>query len=220
MRLSFPRFHPLAAGLGLLLAATASAADFRATIRDAKDRPLADAVVSLTPLDAPLPPIPAQTARVEIAQIDAEYVPFVTAVTVGTRVDFPNRDNIQHHLYSLSKPKRFEKPLYDAGSSESVLFDKPGVVTLGCNIHDWMLAYVIVLPTPWFARTGDDGLAAVAGLPAGRYRVEVWHPRLAAALTREITLADASPASESFTLALKPDRRIRRAPDAAAGGSY
>jgi len=99
-----------------------------------------------------------------------------------------------------------------------VLFDLPGIVALGCNIHDWMIAYIVILPTPWFAKTDTGGGAVVGGLPAGRYRLEVWHPRLAKPVSREITLAAGENSPESFTLQLKPDRRIRRTPDGRAGG--
>jgi len=179
--------------------------------------PLADAVVSLTPLDAAVP-LPAVFPEVTIAQEDKEYDPYVTPVMAGTRVSFPNRDNVQHHIYSLSKPKRFEKPLYASGASESVLFDLPGIVALGCNIHDWMIAYIVILPTPWFAKADTGGGAVVSGFPAGRYRLEVWHPRLAKPVSREVTLAAGENAPESFTLQLKPDRRIRRTTDGRPGG--
>lgn len=179
--------------------------------------PLADAVVSLTPLDATVSP-PAVFPEVTIAQEDKEFDPYVTPVMAGTRVSFPNRDNVQHHIYSLSKPKRFEKPLYASGASESVLFDLPGIVALGCNIHDWMIGYIVILPTPWFAKTDTGGGAVVSGFPAGRYRLEVWHPRLAKPVSREITLAAGENPPESFTLQLKPDRRIRRTTDGRPGG--
>jgi plastocyanin len=179
------------------------------------DLPVADAVVSLAPLDAPAPL--RATAEAVVAQEDKEFDPYVTPVLVGTRVTFPNRDTVQHHIYSLSKPKRFEKPLYASGASETVLFDQPGVVALGCNIHDWMVAYVVVLPTPWFAKTGAEGSARLAGLPPGRYRLEVWHPRLARPVQREITLGTGGPAAETVALTLKADRRIRRAPETRTG---
>jgi hypothetical protein len=99
-----------------------------------------------------------------------------------------------------------------------VVFDKPGVVALGCNIHDWMLAYVVVLPTPWFALTPANGAATIADIPPGRYRAEVWHPRLADAQSREVTIAAATPAPLSFALRLRRDQRIRRPIDAGGKG--
>ena len=139
-----------------------------------------------------------------------EFSPYVTPLLVGTAVSFPNRDNVQHHVYSLSPPKKFELPLYAGEAKAPVMFDHPGVVALGCNIHDWMSAYVVVLATPWFAKTGPDGGATITGAPDGRYRAEVWHPRLARLETREVVLAGEAAAPLAFTLTLKADRRIRR----------
>jgi len=185
-------------------------------VRDNKGNPVADAVVSLLPLEAAPDLTPGADAT--IAQDDKEYDPYVTPLVVGTKVRFPNRDSIQHHIYSLSRAKRFEKPLYGSGSEESVVFDQPGVVVLGCNIHDWMIAYVLVLSTPYFAKTDSDGRATIAGPAPGRYRLEVWHPRVTKTETRELTVnADGNPALE-ISLNLKPDRRIRRAPENKTGG--
>lgn len=206
----------LALSLLLLPAAVAAAApSLSVTLHDAKGAPVADAVVSVVPTDgAAMPAAPER--RYEISQQGQQFSPYVTAVPVGATVTFPNRDSVQHHVYSLSRPKKFELPLYDPGRSESLVFDQPGVVTLGCNIHDWMLAYLVVVPTPWFAQTAADGVALIAA-PAGAYRLEVWHPRLARPLTLDVTLADA-PMALALTLKLRPDRRIRRAPDGGGGG--
>lgn len=202
--------------LSLVLAVGASAAEFTVTVRAQRGEPVTDAVVSLHPLAGAA--IPAADADVVIAQEDKEYDPYVTPLVVGTKVRFPNRDTIQHHIYSLSRPKRFEKPLYASGAEESVVFDQPGVVVLGCNIHDWMIAYVVVLPTPHFAKTDADGRAQVAGFAPGRYRVEIWHPRLAKTEIRELELTAAANPALAVDLTLRPDRRIRRAPEAKTGG--
>lgn len=198
------------------LAAAPADTDVRAVIRDTKGEPVPDAVISLHALDGQ-PALPAAASEpVEIVQKDQEYTPYVTVVRVGTEVVFPNQDSIQHHIYSLSKAKRFEKPLYAPGSHESVLFDQAGIVTLGCNIHDWMVAYVVVLPTPYFAKTDAAGIAQLH-VPAGRYRIEVWHPRLSAPDVREARIGPGA-APLAYTLKLKPDRRIRRTPEGKASG--
>lgn len=214
-----PRFSAyltfLAALTAPLAAAPADDTEVRAVIRDAKGAAVPDAVIALYALDGgdSGPPAPAQS--VEIAQKEQEFLPYVTVVRVGTEVVFPNLDSIQHHIYSLSKPKRFEKPLYAPGAHESVVFDQPGIVTLGCNIHDWMVAYVVVLPTPHFAKSDAAGLAQLT-LPAGRYRIEVWHPRQPAPDVREARIGPGA-APLDFTLKLKSDRRIRRSPEGKAG---
>lgn len=201
------------AAAGFLAAAGAVQVQFK----DDKGQPVADAVVWLTPLDAK-PAIAAPAEPVVIEQSGQEYRPYVTPVVTGAKIVFPNRDTVQHHVYSLSKPKRFEIPLYGGESKEAVVFDQPGVVTIGCNIHDWMIAYVLILETPHYAKSGDTGTAAIADLPPGRYRLEAWHPRLSGRVEREIAVTKSDTISQEITLKLKPDRRIRRAPDAAGGG--
>ena len=200
----------------LLPALIGGAAPFNLAVLDTRNGPLPDAVVSLVPLEAT--PDLAPAAERIIAQEDKEYDPYVTPVLVGTRVRFPNRDTVQHHIYSLSRAKRFEKPLYGSGAEESVVFDQPGVVVLGCNIHDWMIAYVVVLNTPYFAKTDSDGRATIVGAAPGRYRLEVWHPRLTKAETRELTVSASGHPALEISLNLKPDRRIRRAPENKTGG--
>jgi plastocyanin len=214
-----PRLPPfLLPGLFVLAPVLAAGGSLRVTLADGKGKPVEDAVVSLVPADGAKLPTPAFTP-VEVMQKNQTFIPYVTAVAVGTSVVFPNQDTVQHHIYSLSKAKRFEKPLYAPGSREAVVFDQPGVVTLGCNIHDWMLAYIVVLPTPLYAKSAADGTATVANVPAGRYRLEVWHPLLAAPQTREVTVADGPDGSaEAFVLNLKADRRIHRGPDGKGSG--
>jgi plastocyanin len=203
-----------------LFAAGAAAADATGTVtvvtRDPAGKPVADAVAYLTPLGAPARVEP-PAGPVAIVQRDQEFTPYVTAVVVGTKVVFPNEDTVRHHVYSVSPAKRFEIPLYIGDSKETIVFDKEGIVTLGCNIHDWMVAYVAVLATPYYAKTGADGSAEVRLLPAGRYRLDVWHPR-AGTVTREVEVADAADTTQIISVVLRPDRRIRRAPDAGGPG--
>ncbi len=204
--------------LCLLLSLTLAArgGEITCQVKDSKGESIADAVVSLIPLDGPVPAVAAE-AKAEIAQQGQEFLPYVTVVQTGTRVVFPNRDTVQHHVYSLSKAKKFELPLYNPGQQESIVFDVPGLVTVGCNIHDWMISHLVVVPTPWFAKTSAQGTAQITA-PAGRYRLELWHPRLATPVTREVTLVDGTAASETFALTLKADRRVRRSPGSKGAG--
>ena len=132
----------------------------------------------------------------------------------GTSVNFPNRDQIRHHVYSFSPAKTFEIPLY-AGMPEKLIdFDRPGEVVLGCNIHDWMKAYVFVVDTPYFAVTDGAGEAELA-LPVGDYRVEVWHPQLdgePAAAARSLQLKAGETPRLEFTIVQKHVWRPRRSP--------
>ncbi len=188
-------------------------------VKDAKGQPVADAVVSLVALD-PSVPVPAVAAAdpVVITQQGQEFAPYVNVIAVGTRVSFPNHDKIHHQVYSLSKTKPFELPLYGPGVTQTVLFDRPGVVSLGCNIHDWMAAYIVVLETPWSAKTAVAGVASVTNLAPGRYRLDVWHPRLAGESHREIVVPSGDAPPQTISITLKADRRIRRAPEGAGGG--
>ena len=209
---------PLLLSLIALVVSTvgAIAGELSITVKNPKGEPVVDAVVSLIPLDTSIPLPPPATAG-EIAQQNQEFTSYVTVVQAGSRVVFPNRDTVQHHVYSLSKAKKFELPLYNPEATESFIFDVSGLVTLGCNIHDWMLAYLVMVPTPYFAKTDGTGGARVSA-PAGRYRLELWHPRLATPTIQELALDDGAAASREFTLTLKPDRRIRRGPESKSGG--
>lgn len=157
-------------------ARAALAAPVTVTVADAAGRPLADAVVLLEPAEGKAGVKP--MTGVEISQAQRQFQPRVTLVTVGTRVSFPNFDTVRHHVYSFSKARTFEIKLYAGVPAEPVLFDKPGIAVLGCNIHDRMAAWVVVAETPWHARSGADGSARIAEAPVGNYRLSVWHPGL------------------------------------------
>ena len=193
------------------------AGSLNVTVKDGKGALVSDAVVY-----ASAPTTPARTGqRTVIDQRDKQFVPYVTAVQVGTSVIFPNRDNIRHHVYSLSPAKRFELPLYAGIPAKPVLFDKEGFVTLGCNIHDWMIAYVAVLGTPYFQVTGRDGRVTLKDLPPGHYTIAVWHPLLKGSpqdSAQRIDLASGPARDLLFTLQLKPDFRAKRAPGLSNGG--
>ncbi len=214
--MTMPPILRLLAMLALAATTCSDAADLTVLIKDAKGEAVADAVVSLIPLDAPVPP-PAPAYHGEIAQQAQEYATLVTIVQAGTTVVFPNRDTVQHHVYSLSKAKKFELPLYNPGQAESFVFDVSGVVTLGCNIHDWMLAYLVVVPTPYYAKSDGLGAARVTA-PPGRYRLQLWHPRMTVTMTEETTLVDQPDNRREFSVTLKADRRIRRGPAGKTGG--
>jgi plastocyanin len=160
---------------GLMLAGSTQAASLNVSVADTAGSPLVDAVIFAKPLGAS----PAGKPRGAIVdQVNKEFVPLVSVVQAGTPITFPNKDNIRHHVYSFSVPKVFDLKLYSGVPASPVVFDKPGLVVLGCNIHDWMLAYVLVVDTPYFAKTDDKGGAKIDSLPAGEYEISAWHPRL------------------------------------------
>jgi plastocyanin len=206
-----PSVAPLLVALAVLVAGGTGAAIARApgvdaVVTDQAGKPVVDAVVTLTPVGGSPPAL--RPAPAVMDQVNKEFVPAVLPVVVGTPVSFPNRDNIRHHVYSFSPAKKFELPLYIGTPSAPVVFDKPGPVALGCNIHDWMVAYVYVVTTPHFAKTTADGHAHVEGLPAGPYEARVWHPRLRGeAVVKPITLTEDEEGRVTFSLTLRPDAR-------------
>ncbi|HUH94643.1 MAG TPA: methylamine utilization protein [Casimicrobiaceae bacterium] len=213
--------------LALLLLACGSAfgqaAEIAATVVDEHGRPVEDAVVVAVPSDGSVR-VPAHLREASVDQVDQEFTPKVTAIVVGTPVRFPNHDNIRHQVYSFSPAKRFELPLYAGVPAAAIVFDKPGVVVLGCNIHDWMIGYIYVSESPYFAKTGSDGKALLGELPLRAYRVRVWHPQLATGeeTTRKtVDVERAGPVSVQWTIALKRETKIRRVPAAdGRGGGY
>ena len=195
--------------LAFAAALPASAASVQLSVKDARGEPIEDAVVWVVPKSAP----PARARReAAVEQRNKQFAPMVTVVQTGTLVRFPNRDEIRHHVYSFSPPKPFEIKLY-AGTSSPILFDKPGEVVLGCNIHDNMLGYIYVVDTPWFAKTRADGTARIDDLPAGEYELQAWHyAQVAKPPARPARLrADENLAAE-ITVALKapPPRPVAK----------
>jgi len=198
--------------------ATAWAGEITAAVTDQSGAPVADAVVYATPR-AGKPPQRTQPAS--IAHKNQQFVPYVTAVQAGALINLPNLDPVKHHAYSISPPKQFELPLYSGTPEKPLLFDKPGIVVIGCNIHDWMRAYVCVVETPFFAITDRDGRVQLRGLAAGAYDVKVWLPRLKgepSANKQQVTVGG-SPAQVAFALDLKSGFRPQQNP-AASDGTY
>jgi plastocyanin len=159
-------------------------------VQTSEGRVLPGAVVTARPLDAPAPKV--APVRVVMDQMNRTFAPDLLVIPVGSTVEFPNSDSVRHQISSFSPAKRFQLPLYRGKPYPPVRFDQPGVVTLGCNIHDWMLAYLLVTDAPYFGRTDPSG-AWSAELPRGRYRVTLWHPRLRESesnLERELTIGD------------------------------
>lgn len=163
---------------GAWLAASAQAADVQVQVQDASGRSVADAVVFLESEQARRQVRP--VAGLEMAQNHKQFVPQVLIVPVGSEVRFPNRDTVRHHVYSFSPAKKFELKLYAGTPAQPVRFEQSGVVVLGCNIHDQMVGWVLVLDTPYYAQTSASGQAALSAVPAGRYRLRTWHARLPA----------------------------------------
>lgn len=179
-----------------LLGATFSG---RVQLRDSKDPNVrkrldySGVVLWLEPLAAPAPEI--KPARAKMIQKDKTFIPHILAVAAGTTVDFPNYDPIFHNAFSNYDGQIFDIGLYPPGSTRSVRFTRPGVVRIFCNIHATMSAVIVVVPTPWFSVTAKDGSFSIHGLPAGLYRLELFHERATKAtldrLATEVSITDA-----------------------------
>jgi len=150
-------------------------ADLRVAVEDGLGRPLPEAIVylsspALLPVGVPAP--------VSIDQRDRQFVPRVSVVQTGTAVSFPNSDQVRHSVYSFSRPKVFTLKLYAGKPANPVVFDKPGPVVLGCNIHDEMVAWLLVVDTPLFGKTDATGQYVFHGLKPGDYQLSGWYPGL------------------------------------------
>jgi plastocyanin len=214
--------NKLAAALTLacICAMTAAAAQLQVSVKDQHGRPVADAVVLATP-DEPKNALHAKPPPDTVDQVDKQFVPYVKPVFVGSRVRFPNSDHIRHQVYSFSPAKKFELPLYAGTDAPPIVFDKPGVVILGCNIHDWMIGYIYVSDTPFFAKTESHGSASIDGLPPGEYSVRIWHPSMEKAeetTLQRVTLTAEVPASLEWQVNLKPGIRVPRVSGAGSPG--
>jgi plastocyanin len=181
----------LVAAVGALLAAWgAQAATLVIAVQAPDGRALAGVVVMAHALD-PQAKKPAAIKAV-MDQVNRAFDPDLLIIPVGSTVTFPNSDSVSHQIYSFSPTKRFQLPLYRGTPYPPVHFDQVGVVTLGCNIHDEMVGYLVVTDAPYYGRTDTKG-GWVAELARGRYRITIWHPRLRdneADLERELTVGE------------------------------
>lgn len=196
----------------LAMMQSANAGELNLIIKDGKGVALEDAIITAMPVNAknlpkqkPIKPI--------VDQVGKEFLPHVLPISLHSLVYFPNNDNIRHHVYSFSPAKKFELPLYSGTSAEPILFNKPGVITLGCNIHDWMLGYIYVSSTPYFARSDKAGKGLIDDLPDGEYTVKVWHPQMLAteeSTSRKIEISAKNTGEEEWQLPLKRPFKLPR----------
>jgi len=192
----------------LLRFGSAAAASLTITAQLPDGRPLADAVVTVQPLGKKLPaPAPIQAV---MDQVNRMFAPEVIVIPVGSTVSFPNSDSVSHQIYSFSPAKKFQLQLYRGKPYPPVLFDRTGVVVLGCNIHDWMIGYIDVTDAPFYGTTNAQGTWS-GELPSGRYEITVWHPRMrepASGLVRDLSVD----ATDRATLTLQLTKTLRPEP--------
>lgn len=179
---------------------------------DSDGKPVPDAVVYYEFADAK-PAGPPERAVIE--QKDIAFVPALTVIRTGTVVEFPNSDNVSHHVYSFVRPNAFELPLYTREVTPTVRFDHPGIVVLGCNIHDAMLGYIVVVDTPTFGMTDADGVVTLRDAPADADLFQVWSPRLDPAQPLQIEVRSSD--RRASPVALHAGRKLRSSPRTGSG---
>ncbi|MBT9499808.1 MAG: methylamine utilization protein [Burkholderiaceae bacterium] len=165
------------------------AAPLTVQVRNSQGQPLADAVVAVEVRGARRTAVASTVAQ--MSQKDREFQPMLLVIQTGSAVNFPNFDTVRHHVYSFSPIKTFEIKLYAGTPTAPVVFDKPGVAALGCNIHDRMSAYIVVVDTPLFGRSDAKGLVQL-DVPAGEHQLKAWHGGMgpeAAMLSQTVTVA-------------------------------
>ena len=188
---------------GVSLTAPLAAASLAVRVVDSSGHPVRDAVVTLYPTGkAARAPRPG--GRFTVSQKNLQFHPFLTVIPVGSDVSFPNFDPTKHHVYSFSPAKRFELKLFARDQSRTVHFDKPGVVALGCNIHDQMSAFIYVTDSAWSVGTNAQGIATFADAPNAPARVLVWHPYLRAPGGAVQQAVGAGQRVASFQVRLRP----------------
>lgn len=183
----------------LFLAGAAHADDLAVTVRDRAGVPVQNAVVTFKPTDR------AQAGAIRFAwpmrmsQRDITFEPHVLIAPVGADVAFPNFDSVRHHVYSFSNGNKFELRLFGREETRSYRFMTPGVAAIGCNIHDRMSAFIVVVDTPYAAKTGADGRAVLKDA-AGGGALAIWHQDLRAPSNRVIRQIGAARASDEIVV--------------------
>jgi plastocyanin len=202
----------LSSALGALVIALMpplGAAELNISVVDAAGHGVAGVVLVAEP-EVPLPPAKHPPRTTIMDQQNMQFVPNIVVIQSGGGVEFPNSDQIEHQVYSFSAAKSFQLSLYAGHKYPPVVFDRPGLVVVGCNIHDHMIGYIYVADSPWFGRSNDSGQLALHDLPAGNYRLTAWHPRLQEAagptlqMPQVVSDGSANAATFHLTHPLKP----------------
>lgn len=189
---------------------TAKADDTSVVIRviDQSGNPVSDAVATLTS-DGVMPAL-GNVSKAVMAQRNITFEPHILAIPKGTEVWFPNEDDFRHHIYSFSKAQQFEIRLYGGDEEKRITFDTAGIVALGCNIHDSMLAYIYVADTPYVRKANENGRIEFLSVIPGDYSVTVWHPRMKRDKSHTdtmITVSQGKAAKQEISLVLKRERK-------------
>lgn len=190
--------------LAFMFAGAAHAADVTVRVTNTAGAPVENAVVTFVPTVRPSAPI-RFSWQYQVAQRNLQFEPYILIAPVGADVRFPNLDRVRHHVYSFSDGNRFELELYGRDETRSHRFTRAGVAAVGCNIHDQMQAYIIIVDTPYVGRTDASGVTTISGA-SGAGELRVWHADLRVRggwMTRAATLPATGTVQQAFTLQLR-----------------
>ena len=190
--------------LSIISTAQAFADGVRVTVLDREGEPVPNVAVYIDGAGSEHAPVGTSAT---MDQVDLRFVPHLLVVQSGTSVEFPNSDTVAHHVYSFSHPNHFKLPIYKGHAHPPVTFNQSGIVVLGCNIHDQMLAYIFVVDTPTFAMTNDDGIAMLDAQPGKDMEVSIWSPRIRDKLESLSVAVEATDIGPAVTFKLKKSLR-------------
>lgn len=196
--------------ISAFMAAHCWAHDLKVQVISLDNKPMADTVVYIE-ASGENPLLPVKVAIMD--QQNKAFVPHVLAVAAGTTVDFPNTDTVNHYVYSFSEIKKFQFKLFKGDlENHQILLDKPGLITIGCNIHDFMLGYIFVAPTPYVGVTDVKGEVTLKLPDKGEFQLAIWHERAnedLSQITQKIIIESANQSVRfRMTKALKPQRKM------------
>ena len=196
----------------LLMSAPVFAITLTVEVQDVKGRPVPAVVVTAGEQSAAAVGGQVDALTMTMDQIKMQFVPEVLVVPVGASVAFPNSDSISHQVYSFSPAKRFQLPLYKGSANPPVVFDKPGLVVLGCNIHDMMVGYLYVTSAPWYGQTDAHGQLTLNTVRAGSVTVTIWSPYLTDAPDSLSKTLQVEAASDPLSVIFKLRKPVRSSP--------
>ncbi len=204
------------------LAISAKGHDVDVLVIDRDGKQVADVAVYAVRLDGNTALLKRQS-RAVMDQVDRQFVPHVLVVQAGTPVEFPNSDTVAHHVYSFSHPNKFVLPMYKGEKHSPVTFEHSVVVSIGCNIHDHMLGYILVVNSTEFRMTDGNGHATLSLDNPDDYVINIWSPRIRDKeenLSKKVPVSDASSASVTFSLKKKLNPPHARNSDSESWSDY
>jgi len=154
----------------------ASAQKITIQVVDTQAMPVDGMVVYLTPDNQKA--MPTNYSTLVVTQKNKSFAPYVAVTQKDQSIAFDNQDNITHHIYSVSGGNRFDFKIKAGHSKSTQQLNHAEEIAMGCNIHDWMSGYVLVVDTPYYSQTNDKGFAIINVDLVGRYTLSVWHPQL------------------------------------------